>query len=105
MPYLPAQYRRFQKRYPKLAKAYERFAVQVHEAGPLSERERRLVKLGMAIGASSQGAVKSHARRALEVGVTAEEARHAVVLALTTVGFPTMIAASEWLEDVLAAHK
>src|SRR5918996_1108387 len=33
--------------------------------GPLDPRSARLVKLGVAIGAQAEGAVRSHARRAL----------------------------------------
>jgi len=102
MPYLPAPYREFVRKHPVLADAYEKLALACHEAGPLEEKTRRLVKLGIAVGHQSEGAVKSHARRALEAGASAEEVRHAVLLALTTVGFPAMIAAGEWVEEVLA---
>ncbi len=103
MSYLPMPYQDFVKRYPGLAAAYEKLALACHDAGPLDEKSRRLVKLGIAVGQQSEGAVKSHARRALEAGATADELRHAVLLALTTIGFPAMIAAGEWLEEVLAA--
>lgn len=103
MTYLPMPYQDFVKRYPALAEAYEKLAVACHEAGPLEEKTRRLVKLGIAVGQQSEGAVKSHARRALEAGASPEEVRHAVLLAMTTIGFPAMIAAGEWLEEVLAA--
>lgn len=58
---------------------------------------RRLIKLGIAIGSESEGAIKSHARRALAIGVTPDEIRHAVLLGLTTIGFPKMIAALNWV--------
>ena len=45
--------------------------------------------------------MKSHARRALEEGFSPEELRHAALLALPTAGFPQMIAALEWVEDVI----
>lgn len=104
MPYLPSPYRRFVERFPQLAESYERLASSCHEAGPLAEPVRRLVKLGVAVGAQSEGAVKSHARRALEGGATPDEVRHAVLLSLTTAGFPGMIAALEWIEEILAAR-
>jgi len=103
MPYLPTPYKEFVRKYPALADAYEKLALACHEAGPLEEKTRRLVKLGIAVGHQSEGAVKSHARRALAAGASADEVRHAVLLALTTVGFPAMIAAGEWVEEVLAA--
>ena len=101
MTYLPSPYKRFVKNHPDLARRYEDLAVAVHETGPLPEKTRRLIKLGIAVGESSEGAVKSHARQALELGISAEEIRHAVVLSMTTIGFPGMIAACEWVEEVL----
>ncbi|BCR06431.1 hypothetical protein DESUT3_35000 [Desulfuromonas versatilis] len=105
MSYLPSPYKRFVDQHPELAKAYEKLALACHNAGPLPEATRRLVKLGIAIGQQSEGAVKSHARRALEEGATADEVRHTILLALTTVGFPAMIAASQWVEEVIEARK
>lgn len=104
MPYLPQPYQRFCADHPELATHYEALAVACHEAGPLTDRERRLVKLGIAIGQQSEGAIKSHARRALADGTSAAELRHAALLALTTAGFPAMIAALEWIEEVVAAQ-
>lgn len=60
-----------------------------------------MVKLGIAIGAQADGSMRSHARRALSEGHSADEIRHVVVLALTTIGFPNMIAGLEWIEEVL----
>lgn len=105
MPYLPPPYRRFVEKHPELAERFEQLALACHEAGPLDEKTRHLVKLGIAIGQQSEGASKSHVRRAMAGGASAEELRHAVLLALTTVGFPAMIAASEWVEEVIAARK
>ena len=34
-------------------------------------------------------------------GVSAEEIRHAILLTLTTIGFPRAMAALSWAEDVL----
>ncbi len=49
--------------------------------------------------------MKSHTRRALAEGITADEIRHAVLMALTTAGFPTMIGALKWVEKVIAKNK
>ena len=43
--------------------------------------------------------------RALEEGVTTDELRHAVLMAFTTAGFPTMIAAMKWVDEVIDKHK
>ena len=100
MGYLPAIYTRFRHLFPGVKEAYAELANKCHQAGPLDERTRRLVKLGIAIGCNSEGAVKSHARRALAIGVSREEVYHAVLLSLTTVGYPAMIAALKWVDEV-----
>ena len=102
MPNLPAPYERFVSAQPTVAKAYDDLARACHGAGPLDEKTRQLIKLGIAIGQQSEGSTKSHARQALEAGVTREQVRHAVLLTLTTTGFPAMIAAREWVEEVIA---
>ncbi|MDW7709402.1 MAG: carboxymuconolactone decarboxylase family protein [Deferrisomatales bacterium] len=101
MPELPRPFRRFLSRYPAVEKAHMELSLAVNREGPLDERARRLVRLGIAIGQQSPGAVKSHVRRALEEGLTADEVRHAALLALPTLGFPPMVAALEWVEAVL----
>ena len=105
MGYLPDIYEEFKQKYPEIARAYDELAIKCHQQGPLEEKTRRLVKLGVAIGMNSPGGVRSHARRALEEGITAEELRHAVLLALTTAGFPRMIAALKWVEKVIEKYK
>ena len=105
MNYLPGIYKEFQQQFPEVAKAYDDLAAKCHDWGKLDEKTRRLIKLGVAIGLSSEGGVRSHARRALEEGVTADELRHVVLLAFTTAGFPTMIAAMKWVDEVIEKHK
>jgi len=100
--YLPEVYRRFEHRFPAVKGAFDALGAAEHEAGPLGEKERRLVKLGVAVGAESEGAVRSHARKFLGVGASEEEILHAIVLALSTVGFPATNAALGWAEEVLA---
>lgn len=105
MTELPEPFKRFLNRYPAVEKAHMELSLAVNREGPLDERSRRLVRLGIAIGQGSQGAVKSHARRAVQEGLAADELRHAVLLALPTAGFPAMIAAMEWVEQVLAEER
>ncbi len=101
MSELPAPYRHFLDRYPDVERAHMELSLVVNRQGPLDERSRRLVRLGIAIGQQSRGAVKSQARRAKDEGFTPEELRQAALLALPTVGFPTMIGALQWVEEVL----
>jgi AhpD family alkylhydroperoxidase len=82
-------------------RAYEELSAASLGEGPLDRRSAELVKLGIAVGARLEGAVHAHTRRALEAGATADEIRHAVRLAVTTLGFPSMMAALAWVNDVL----
>ncbi len=99
--YLPEVYTRFRGTYPKVAEALDRLGAAAEAAGPLDAKTQRLVKLGIAVGALAEGAVRSNARRALEAGATPEEIRHVALLAITTRGFPAAIAGLGWVEEVL----
>ena len=105
MGYLPEIYEEFKQQFPEPAKDYDRLALACHQWGPLDAKTRRLIKLGITIGLSSNGGVRSHARRALAEGISPEELRHTVLMALTTAGFPTMIAAMKWVEEVIEKSK
>lgn len=96
----PAPYLRLAQERPELIEAYERFASLAHEAGPLSDRERRLVKLAIAIATHSEGATHSHVRQALASGLTADDLRHVAFLAATTAGFPVTMRALTWIDDI-----
>jgi 4-carboxymuconolactone decarboxylase len=99
--YLPAIYMRVREQYPEVAGALDQLARVSDGAGPLDDRSCRLVKLGIAIGALAEGAVRSNARKALDTGVAPDEIRHAAVLAITTRGFPAAVAALGWIEETL----
>ena len=85
---------------PELWAAYQAMGQACADAGPMDEKTRRLVKLALAIGARSEGAVHSHARRGLQEGISPEEIRQTAVLAITTLGFPAAMAALSWIRDV-----
>jgi alkylhydroperoxidase/carboxymuconolactone decarboxylase family protein YurZ len=92
---------RISKEFPSVWSAYQSLGRATSEAGPLDERTMHLVKLALAAGAKSEGAVHSHVRRGLALGLTAEEVRHVALLAITTLGWPSAIATLSWIEDVL----
>ena len=102
---LPGRFVRFQQTYPELFKAYEELGKTAASAGPLDKRQIALVKLGIAAGARMEGAVHSHCRRALEAGCTPEEIRHAILLAITTLGFPAMMACLSWVDEIIEDTK
>ncbi len=97
--FLPFSYKRLKKEFPEIEKEYDRLAKKCHATGPLNETTRRRNTLGIAIGTETEGAIKSQTRRALAIGVTRDEIRHAVLLGLTTIGFPKMIAALNWVHE------
>lgn len=105
MNYLPDIYKEFQQQFTEIARAYDELAVKCHGWGPVDEKTRRLIKLGVAAGLNSEGGVRSHARRALEEGITPDELRHTVLLAFTTAGFPTMIASMKWVNEVIEKYE
>jgi alkylhydroperoxidase/carboxymuconolactone decarboxylase family protein YurZ len=97
---VPSWYKDQKKRHPGVMAAYEKLGDACREAGPLDGKTLALAKLAIAVGARLEGAVHSHVRRSLEAGATIEECRHVVLLATTTIGFPAMMAALSWVEDV-----
>ncbi len=98
---LPGPFEKFTREFPAVFLGYDAMGRAAHAAGPLDAKSRELVKLGMAIGARLEGATHSHVRKALAAGATAKEIRHAAVLAISTLGLPTMIMAMTWVDDVL----
>ncbi len=89
------------KQYPEVWKAYQDFGEACSDAGPLDEKTVRLVKLAVAVGAKSEGAVHSHTRRALKQGISPEELRQVALLAVTSIGWSPSMAALSWVQDVV----
>jgi len=102
-PKLPAAAGEVAQQYPSIWKSYAELGEACAEAGPLKGQTLRLVKLALAIGVGSQGAVHSHARRALAEGIRIDDLRHVALLAIPTLGFPQAVKALRWIEDVSAA--
>ncbi len=105
MPQPPKRFLEFKKKYKKVSETYEALGEAVHASGPLNTKTRALVKLGISTGARLEGAVHSHVRKALAAGATPGEIRHAIILALPTIGLPSMMAALSWADDVLPNKK
>ncbi len=92
---------RFATEFPDIWGAYQALGASAAASGPIDEHGRRLIKIAMAIGANSEGAVHSHARQALEAGLSPQEIRQVCNLAITTLGFPAAMAALSWVNDVI----
>ena len=87
--------------FPEIWETYGQLGAACAEAGPLDDRERRLVKLALAMAVGSEGATHSHVRRALDEDISVDDLRHVAMLAIPTLGFPRAVAALTWIDDVL----
>ena len=96
---LPKAVNQFRKRHPKVWGAFKDLGERCHEAGPLDEKSRRLVKLALSIGAGLEGATHSAVRNARKAGITPEEIDHVAVLAISTLGLPAATRAMTWISD------
>jgi alkylhydroperoxidase/carboxymuconolactone decarboxylase family protein YurZ len=105
MSQIPKRFQKFTEDYPQVAKAYEELGNAVHAAGPLDDKTRALIKLAISTGARLEGAVHSHARKAIKAGCAPEEMRQVALLSLPTVGLPSMMAALNWIDDILEDKK
>lgn len=77
----------------------------VRQEGPLDDKTAHLVQLAAATALRSEGAVHSHAKRAVQAGAKPEEVAHAIILLTSTIGFPTVSAALSWVADVIDEKK
>lgn len=101
MTELPAHFTNLRDEFPEVAAAYDALGDAAHRAGPLDDKTRQLIKLAMAIAGEYEGATHAHVRRALQIGITPEEIKHVVLLAMTTLGFPATVKAYSWVQDIL----
>lgn len=97
----PKFYEALRAKHPDVIDAYESLGEATRRAGPLTDAEVELVKLGIAAGARIEGAVHAHVRRALEAGAGVEAIRHVGLLAITTLGFANAMAVRSMIEKEL----
>lgn len=102
---LPEFFKEVIKKYPKIADSYEDLAKAISETNGLDERGQKLVKLGIAIGAKTEGGVHSQVRKCKEAGISEDEIYHAALLAITSIGWPSAMATLSWINDILKALK
>lgn len=98
----PQAYSEFIARYPDLGRAWDLIG-KAGDHGPLDERTARLVKLGIAIGALREGAVRAGVRKAMKLGIGRAEVEQVVALAAGTLGMPSTVAIDSWVQPLLAA--
>ena len=95
----PRHYQNLSNRFPTVLAAVENLGSAIRSAGPLDKKTAELIGLAVAASAQSVGAVQSHARRAAAAGATREEIEHALILLISTIGFPKVAAALAWIEE------
>ena len=98
---LPDHYVRLRETYKEYMDALAALGEAAARQGPLDAKTGHLVQLAAGVAIRSEGAVHSHARRALQAGVSAEEVKHAVIMLTSTIGFPNVAAALSWVDDIL----
>ena len=86
--YLPDIFKKFVERNRDISEALLKVGELCSQAGPIDNVTQHLIQMGIAVGANSQGGVRSHARRALDAGATKEQLLQTVLLSATIVGFP-----------------
>jgi 4-carboxymuconolactone decarboxylase len=96
----PKHFDALHRQYPAYVEALERLGETIRSLGPLDARMCHLVQLAAAAANRSEGAVHSHARRAIEAGATREEIHHALLCLTSTIGFPAVSAAMSWVDDL-----
>lgn len=90
--------------YPEIMEALGDLGKTIRSSGPLDEKTTHLIQLSAAAANNSEGAVHSHARRALEAGATSQELYHTLLLLIPTCGFPRAMAAISWCRDILVGE-
>ena len=98
---LPQNFTQLQQQHPKLAEAINILGQAVKQEGPLDAKSAQLIQLAAAASIRSEGAVHSHVKQARYAGASDEEIRHAVILLTSTIGFPSVMAALSWVNDIL----
>lgn len=96
----PRHFSKLHERFPAYMDALEVLGETVRGIGPLDDKTCHLVQLAAAAANGSEGAVHSHARRALAAGASADELQHTLLCLTSTIGFPAVAAALSWIEDV-----
>lgn len=97
----PQNYDWLMSRFNGVLQAHQELGKELQLAGPLDAKTCHLIRLAAAAANRSEGGVHSHSKRALQAGATADEIYHALILLVSTIGFPNTAAALCWAKDVV----
>jgi len=98
---MPTNFQWLSQEFGEVMRAHEEMGRALGSAGPLSKKTAQLIKVAAAAANRSEGAVHSHTKRALEAGAAPEEVYHALLLLVSTVGFPVVAAALSWARETI----
>ncbi|RPJ20232.1 MAG: carboxymuconolactone decarboxylase family protein [Planctomycetaceae bacterium] len=98
---LPEHFQSFVKEYPDVWEAHQKLSEACAESGPLDRKTRELIKVGISGAANQVTALQRHAVMAVQAGATHEEVYQAILLLITTIGFPRASAALQWARNAL----
>ncbi len=84
----------FKKDFPGINTAHEALGEKIHsKSGPLSGKIRWLIKIAISGASGHHLALETHIKKARAAGATEDEIKHALLLLIQTVGFPTFMEA------------
>lgn len=98
---LPPIVQKIMRDHPEVWEAYNELGRAAAATNPLDPAQERLLKLALAVGGRLEGAVRAHARRGYAAGIDATSLKQVALLAITTIGWPSAVAALSWIEDEL----
>jgi len=85
-------YSEFKDEFPEVHARYASLGKEIHEqAGLLPEKTRWLIKIAISAAGSHKRALETHIGKAREAGVTDAEIKHALLLLISTAGFPAFM--------------
>jgi len=92
----------FEKRFPEVWKAYGWLRDACDHEGPLDQKTRELIKIGIETACLRKGGLHAHIHRARKAGAQKEEILQAILLAVPLVGLPAVLDAFLVAEKALA---
>jgi 4-carboxymuconolactone decarboxylase len=102
---LPKHYVSIRERFKEFGDTLNELGKITTESGPIDDKTSHLIQLAASAAIRSEGAVHSHARRALSLGASPDELYHSLIIVTSTIGFPNVAAAISWVDDIVNEKK
>jgi len=91
---LYGQFTQFKEDHADIYEKSEELGEYIHQhGGPLPDKTRWLIKVGISAASRHQSALGTHIARSREAGASEEEVLHALFLVIPTCGWPTFMEA------------